>query len=94
MLILTLYTKADCTLCDHVKNYLTLRQRIHPHQLIEVDITNDPDLFAHYRFAIPILECGDTRLKAPISNGDIERILVHSNVCHKTESKTARRVAR
>ncbi len=75
MRTLTLYTKADCTLCDHVKNYLNLRQHTHPHQLIEVDITTDPDLYARYRFTIPVLECGGSRLKAPISYGDIARML-------------------
>lgn len=76
MRTLTLYTKDDCTLCDHVKSYLTLRQRAHPHQLIEVDITSQPDLFARYRFSIPVLECGDTQLKAPIANAEIEQLLL------------------
>jgi glutaredoxin len=78
MLTLTLYTKAGCTLCDDVKNYLSLRQRAYPHQLIEVDITRDPTLLARYRFSIPVLECGESRLKAPIINREIEQLLVHN----------------
>ncbi len=83
----TLYTKDACTLCDYVKNYLILRQPVHPHTLIEVDITSDPDLFARYRFSIPVLECGDIRLKAPISNGEIEQLLRESS---KTKTSTDR----
>lgn len=79
MKTLTLYTKTDCTLCDQVKSYLTLRQHVHPHQLVEVDITHDPDLFARYRFHIPVVECGNVRLKAPISNGDLEQLLTRTH---------------
>ena len=56
MLTITLYTKDDCTLCDLVKGYLALRQHVYPHELVEVDISADPDLLAYYRFIIPVVD--------------------------------------
>ena len=75
MLTVTLYTKPDCSLCDLAADYLALRQETYPHELVEVDISAEPDLNARYRFIIPVLEIGDTRLKAPITNGEIEAAL-------------------
>ena len=72
---ITLYTKEGCTPCENVKTYLMLREHVYPHELEEVDITQDHDTFAFYRYIIPVLQIGDITLKAPIFNGQIEAAL-------------------
>ena len=74
-MIITLYTKDDCTLCENVKTYLALRADPYPHKLVEVDITQDHNTFARYRFCIPVVKIGNTTLRAPITNGQLEAAL-------------------
>ena len=74
-MLITLYTKEGCTPCVNVKTYLMLREHVYPHELVEVDITQDHDTFAFYRYIIPVLQIGDVTLKAPILNGQIEAAL-------------------
>jgi hypothetical protein len=50
------YTKPNCPLCDKAKNDLKRLARKIPHQLIETDITQNDDLFAKYRYLIPVGE--------------------------------------
>jgi glutaredoxin len=52
---ITLYSKADCHLCDEVKEILTrVRKRI-PFEYEEVDITSDEALFQRYEVKIPVI---------------------------------------
>lgn len=71
----TLYTKDGCSLCDKVKAQLALLQTTQPHQLKEVDITQDEALFAQYKHAIPVVLIGESTLKAPILAVDLEAAL-------------------
>ncbi|EKX31288.1 hypothetical protein GUITHDRAFT_91230 [Guillardia theta CCMP2712] len=53
----TLFTKADCTLCDKVKVVLKDCKESHPHSLSQIDIT-DPeheDWWKRYKYDIPVL---------------------------------------
>jgi hypothetical protein len=75
MLHITLYTKAGCGLCDEVKHELVELAATYPHHLEEVDITQDHDLFARYRFMIPVVTISQTTLKAPITRGDLQMAL-------------------
>lgn len=75
MLTVTLYTKDGCHLCEDVKGYLALHEERYPHTLDEVDITQDNELFARYRFSIPVIKIGETTLKAPITNLQLEAAL-------------------
>ena len=42
MIQVTLYTKADCHLCDVAREDLAALQTEFPHQLIEINIDEDP----------------------------------------------------
>ena len=75
MQTVTLYTKEKCSLCDVVKEELAALQPLHPHQLAEVDITLDPDLFDRYRYLIPVVTIGSTELRAPISRQELIDVL-------------------
>lgn len=50
-----LYTKADCSLCQKMKDQMALARCDELFTLEEVDIEKDAELFALYRFEIPVL---------------------------------------
>lgn len=54
-MIVRIYSKPDCCLCDQAKEVLErVRSRI-PFELVEEDIRADPVLFATYRYDIPVV---------------------------------------
>jgi len=71
----TLYTKDPCPLCDEVKEALDALQAAYPHTLTEIDITQDTDTFAYYRYIIPVVKIGERTLKAPIRPLDLQDAL-------------------
>jgi len=71
MLTVTLFTKEDCGLCQDVKSQLERLVSVYPHQLTQVDITQDPEIFKRYRFIIPVLHIGRQTLQAPISPSEL-----------------------
>lgn len=73
--MVTLYTKDGCCLCDTVKRELADLATEFPHILQEVDITKDSDLFARYRFFIPVVKIGGETLKAPITKPQLQAAL-------------------
>ena len=50
-----LYTKADCTLCEEMKEQMAQANCGELYTLEELDIEKDPELFARYRYEIPVL---------------------------------------
>ncbi len=50
-----LYTKANCGLCEKMKKQMRLAHCDDLYALQEVDIEDDPELFARYRYEIPVL---------------------------------------
>ena len=54
-LAFTLYSKADCSLCDKAKDALAQFKRERDFDLNVVDITTDPALFEKYKHDIPVL---------------------------------------
>lgn len=65
MLIVTLYGRQDCHLCEQAKADLVSLQEQYPHRLVEVDIDSDPALQKAYLTDIPVVEVGPYRLRAP-----------------------------
>lgn len=54
-MIVTLYSKPGCHLCDDLRDMLEEFRTEHAFVLAEIDITTDAGLFARYRFDIPVL---------------------------------------
>ena len=52
---LTLLSKPGCHLCEDLRALLDELQPAHGFAIEEVDITTDADLFAQYRYEIPVL---------------------------------------
>jgi uncharacterized membrane protein len=75
MLIVSLYTRKDCKLCDEVKADLNELQSKYPHRLVEVDIDTDQALRAKYGQIIPVVEVGPFSLQAPITRQKLQMTL-------------------
>ena len=54
-MILTVYSKPGCHLCDDLRETLEEFRTEHAFVLDEIDITTDAALLARYRFDIPVL---------------------------------------
>lgn len=54
-ILVEIYSKPDCCLCDEAKARLQQLQRRHGFKLQEVDITSEPQLFAEYHTRIPLI---------------------------------------
>ncbi|MBA3269390.1 MAG: glutaredoxin family protein [Acidobacteria bacterium] len=52
---LTLYSKPGCHLCEELRNRLDELQPQFGFALSEIDITRDAELFARFRYGIPVL---------------------------------------
>ncbi|MBN1305333.1 MAG: DUF2085 domain-containing protein [Anaerolineales bacterium] len=75
MLIVTLYTRKGCKLCEQTRADLEAIRVEIPHVLVEVDISVDPSLENIYGSRIPVVEVGPYTREAPISRQDLVRIL-------------------
>lgn len=51
----TLYTRPGCHLCEEMKDVINSSGCAELYALEELDIEGNPELFARYRFEIPVL---------------------------------------
>jgi glutaredoxin len=54
-MIVEIYSKSQCPLCEEAKEILARVRRRIPFELREVDITSNPALFEEYRYDIPVV---------------------------------------
>jgi uncharacterized membrane protein len=72
MILVTLYSRKDCHLCEDAKNDLEALQGAVPHKLLVVDIDSDPKLLNEFALEIPVVVAGPFRLKAPFTRQDLQ----------------------
>lgn len=51
----TIYSKPDCHLCDVVEEVIERFAREFPLQVEVIDIQSDPEIYAKYRYEIPVV---------------------------------------
>lgn len=71
MLTVTLFSRADCHLCEQARADLQSLQSEIPHALHEIDIDSDPAIQKKYLDKIPVVEVGVYSLKAPFTRADL-----------------------
>jgi uncharacterized membrane protein len=71
MLTVTLFSRADCHLCEQAKTDLQSLQSEIPHTLLEIDIDSDPAIQKKYFDQIPVVEVGAYSLKSPFTRADL-----------------------
>jgi glutaredoxin len=75
-MIVRLYSKPNCCLCDQAKEVLErVRERI-PFELVEEDIRADPVLFSAWRYEIPVVIIdGQDTFKLRLDEAEVEACL-------------------
>jgi glutaredoxin len=56
MTVLTLYGKPGCHICDEARRAVAEVREAHSFELVEIDISIDPDLSRRYGERIPVVE--------------------------------------
>ena len=74
-MLLTLYSKPGCHLCEQAEAELGRLAARYPHRLQTIDITQDPLLLERYGERIPVLVVGGREYPAPLSAAVLERAL-------------------
>jgi len=81
MLTLTLYSRADCCLCEEMKVVLAQVQEDLPFTLEQIDISTDPELESRFGQEIPVLFVnGRKAFKYRLTAGELRRRLVRERV--------------
>jgi uncharacterized membrane protein len=75
MILVTLYSRQDCHLCEEAKIDLDALQGVVPHKLLVMDIDRDRKLQAEYGLEVPVVVAGPFRLKAPFTRQDLQIML-------------------
>ena len=78
MIVLTVYSRPGCHLCDEMK--AVVQRVVHtettPIQVEEIDISTDPELEARYGLEIPVLLVDGRKVaKYRVTDGDLRRIV-------------------
>jgi uncharacterized membrane protein len=68
----TLYYKDGSPECDQVKAHLESLQPIFPHQLVQIDVNSDADLFKAFAHRVPIVQIGPYRLEGTITREQLQ----------------------
>lgn len=71
MIIVTLYRREECHLCETILDDLRSLQMAIPHKVVEIGIDGNPEFEKKFGHEIPIVEIGPYRLKAPISHQEL-----------------------
>ncbi len=75
MITVTLYTKANCPLCESAIQDLSALQATIPHNLAIVDIEKDKDLRDAFAHRAPVLRVGPYTLNAPFDHKQLQMTL-------------------
>jgi uncharacterized membrane protein len=79
LLTVTLFTRADCHLCEQAKTDLNSLQTAIPHRLVEIDIEQDEALLKAYSLEIPVVQVGPYTVKAPFDRSKLQMTLGAAN---------------
>jgi glutaredoxin len=73
---ITLYGKPGCHLCEETLALIEKLGKRYSIDLVEVDITGDPELYRRYDIFIPVVVVdGGDEIAAPIRERDLRRAL-------------------
>ena len=75
MINVTLYTRAECKLCEEAEADLEALQPVVPHKLTVIDIDSESSFRDAYALEIPVVEAGPFTLKAPFTRQQLQMTL-------------------
>jgi glutaredoxin len=78
--LLRIYSKPDCHLCDEAKSVLLRVAREFDIQIEEINIETDPEAYEQYRYDIPVIFLNDVKLfKHRVEEEQLRRALRAQN---------------
>src|SRR5271157_44008 len=72
MITVTLYYSDNCDICDQAETNLGELQDVAPHQLIKINIDQDPALKNVFKDQVPVVEVGPYILRSPFTKQDLQ----------------------
>jgi uncharacterized membrane protein len=75
VIVVTFYVKNDCDRCDEVETLLQKLQSEFPHELVKININDEPDLFEAEYSDVPLIKSGPYQISSSFSEQDIRVIL-------------------
>jgi len=75
MIVVTVYIREDCQLCEQVLEDLNFLGLTIPHSLEVIDVESEPKLNKEFGFELPVVQVGPYRLKAPITRQELQMTL-------------------
>ena|ERR1035437_10014204 len=72
MITVTLFYRDNCEVCDQAERDLEALQQVVPHQLIKLNIEQDPALSDVYKDQVPVVQVGPFILRSPFSKQDLQ----------------------
>ena len=72
MIIVKLYSRKDCSLCDQALIDLQALQVDIPHKLEIIDVDSSPEALRLYGNSVPVVEVGPYKVKAPFDKKELE----------------------
>lgn len=105
MLVVTLFSRENCHLCDVAVEDLSALRKKYPHQVLVINVDENPDLQRAYGENVPVVEIGPYRLKAPFSRQKLEitlgaaldrqtQLIKVDDVAYKTRIKRGKEISR
>lgn len=75
MIQVTLYSKAECPLCDEALEALEELAAEYGFRIQKVDITRDEQLYARFHEVVPVVDVEGTLLFAPIDPRELRQVV-------------------
>ncbi len=84
MVVLTLYSRPECCLCEEMKEILARVQKDIPFTLEQIDISTDPELESRFGQEIPVLFVNNRKaFKYRLTAGELRRRLAWESAALK-----------
>ena len=90
-LLVRLYSKPGCHLCEQAEGEMARLQRRYPHTLQLIDITTDADLLVRFGERIPVVVIADREYAAPLRAAELEHALASASDSAAREAANTRR---
>jgi uncharacterized membrane protein len=72
MISVTLYSRADCHLCQQAEQDLAALQPVVPHRLKVIDVDSSRELQKRFGFEVPVVQIGPYVLRAPFGLQELQ----------------------
>jgi uncharacterized membrane protein len=72
MITVVLYSRKECHLCEQVKEDLKELSAKYPHQQVEIDVDQDPNLRKAFGEKVPVVKVGPYQLDAPFTYQELQ----------------------